>query len=1188
MAAPLEGFDLENAYIAAREAGDSEKAAIKRLAEGLSAQVQFDIGAARDQGVGDEEVLAFLIGRDPDDLRPDRLRTFGRAAASEAVEAGTIGLGGAATYKALSAAGRALSAAGKAVPIAGVPGAIAKGGLSILGAGLTALSGLPEEAEELLVEKPLGKRPVLPSELPAQRVGEVMGATLGLSPVARGALRRIPEEVDLPGKISSKKLLENHFKARNDALKGDDFDPRTISGSVPASVKISEAVEKTVAGLGRRTRETSALGFTGAELGAAVLPAMTEGLIISMSPGSDTLATLSGVAASVIDPLKITRAAGSATMQGVGAGVRDIRDKGLVQSAKGAFGAAEAVQNRRERAAFDYFVRAFEKATPVGPDGQPLDVTPQEQIQSFLEDLRASMAADPDLADVLTPGQLTEHPIVLLSEKTFAQGRPDLNEQQKRAARDASKQITELVLGLRAIGTRGALQAASELERGIFSEQLQGLLDRYIVKAAGAGDRIINARGPDSLNGAMEASEVVSSSAERALREAREFEDRLYEKVDGRIPINVTPIFRALLELQDPSAPGGQVLGTGDVLPTQLRKYLSDFGFPFERLDAPPAFGFSPEQTAKELQEMIQLEGTNTQTSLSNVLAFRRYLQREVRQAQTAAEPINKAIFGPLDAATLDALGVGNDLGFVNTQSQKLRTALDYSRQLNNVFLRSFAGDLTRKRRGLRESIMPEAALDKLFTGGATRQQVNIDEVKKAFDFVDATTGQPFRGTVNSAVDFYIRNNFGDLLAEPARPLGAKIAPETALSPEIAAESLAADGTNVRIDPNKLRRFLQTNTPVLRALDDEFGLIGDLQNVERAQVALESAFSQASQRAATNARQNRLGEFLKTESAQDALQQVLFSKTPAKNLEGIVNRLRKVTRGGDMQMSEINEGLYSSLIDVALSRSTRDVDGTKVFRFGDAFNFLFNTGETGLKGFDRGAPSIMQLMQRNGVVNPEQARKLREFLSRGRNLEDVADRGIEALIDVPENDAMKDLVLRIAGAQGVGFVMQRLGFTPTIQTTGAGAKFIKNQFADLPNVAIRDILIDVTRPGQASVLADFLDKGLKNMTPRGLSRVYDYVGRAVIGSPSYLLSAPTRAVTEDRQEPVITPAPAPTPAPPPQAPVAPPQPPALQQPSASAAPSLDRQRYAALYPNDPVSALIDVQGIGALPQAPRV
>ena len=226
----------------------------------------------------------------------------------------------------------------------------------------------------------------------------------------------------------------------------------------------------------------------------------------------------------------------------------------------------------------------------------------------------------------------------------------------------------------------------------------------------------------------------------------------------------------------------------------------------------------------------------------------------------------------------------------------------------------------------------------------------------------------------------------------------------------------------------------------------------------------------------------------------------------------------------------------------------------------------------------------MQLMQKNGVVTPDQARKLREFLSRGRNLEEVADRGIEALIDVPENDAMKDLVARVAGAQGVGFVMQRLGFTPTIQTTGAGAKFIKNQFADLPNVAIRDILIDVTRPGQASVLAEFLDKGLKNVTPQGLSRVYDYIGRAVIGSPSYLLSAPTRAMTQDRQEPIITP----TPAPPPQASIAPPQPPALAVPVTATTPSVDRQRFAALYPNDPVSALIEVQGIGALPQAPRV
>jgi hypothetical protein len=57
---------------------------------------------------------------------------------------------------------------------------------------------------------------------------------------------------------------------------------------------------------------------------------------------------------------------------------------------------------------------------------------------------------------------------------------------------------------------------------------------------------------------------------------------------------------------------------------------------------------------------------------------------------------------------------------------------------------------------------------------------------------------------------------------------------------------------------------------------------------------------------------------------------------------------------------------------------------------------------------------------------------------------------------------------------------------------------------------------------------------------------------------------------------------APTPAPAPAPPIAPPAQAALTPPST------DRQRYAALYPNDPISALIDVQGIGALPQAPRV
>ena len=131
-------------------------------------------------------------------------------------------------------------------------------------------------------------------------------------------------------------------------------------------------------------------------------------------------------------------------------------------------------------------------------------------------------------------------------------------------------------------------------------------------------------------------------------------------------------------------------------------------------------------------------------------------------------------------------------------------------------------------------------------------------------------------------------------------------------------------------------------------------------------------------------------------------------------------------------------------------------------------------------------------------------------------------------------------------------------------------------------MAFKDLLIDVSKPGGASALAKALRAGAtENEQIAGISRVYGYVASRLLGSPSYYASVAVRPVEEP--EPDLTPA----------APVAPPiagpAPAALtpQTPPAAAPDPTIRQRYAALYPNDPVSSLIEQQGIAGLPQAPR-
>ena len=106
-----------------------------------------------------------------------------------------------------------------------------------------------------------------------------------------------------------------------------------------------------------------------------------------------------------------------------------------------------------------------------------------------------------------------------------------------------------------------------------------------------------------------------------------------------------------------------------------------------------------------------------------------------------------------------------------------------------------------------------------------------------------------------------------------------------------------------------------------------------------------------------------------------------------------------------------------------------------------------------------------------------------------------------------------------------------------------------------------------------------------------------------MGSPSYLvglagrdIEATGELVQSEFQErfmqdepPVAAVQPMAPPMPPPQmaAPMAPPPAAPQPRPAAQPAPAGDqRSRYAAMFPNDPISSLITQQGIGSLPQAP--
>ena len=243
-------FDFENAFIYLRDEGLDTRNAMDAIAKKLGEKSGFDVVGAREAGFTTEQIVAKLIGRDPDDLDPDAFGSFfgglGRGF-TQAAPGGALGA---------LATGLVVGSGGTALPA--------------LGAGfLTALifekaTGAGQKLEDVLFEE----RQILPSERFAAAPGEVIGSLLAFSPTTKIGLSAIGESVDL----GSKKLLRRHYEQRAKAIsqklsaEGKPVSPgealrQAYTEAVPGAVKRREFFENTAVSIGQKAREQGNLRF---------------------------------------------------------------------------------------------------------------------------------------------------------------------------------------------------------------------------------------------------------------------------------------------------------------------------------------------------------------------------------------------------------------------------------------------------------------------------------------------------------------------------------------------------------------------------------------------------------------------------------------------------------------------------------------------------------------------------------------------------------------------------------------------------------------------------------------------------------------------------------------------------------------------------------------------------------------
>jgi hypothetical protein len=524
-----------------------------------------------------------------------------------------------------------------------------------------------------------------------------------------------------------------------------------------------------------------------------------------------------------------------------------------------------------------------------------------------------------------------------------------------------------------------------------------------------------------------------------------------------------------------------------------------------------------------------------------------------------------------------------------------LGNAFAFSRSLNDVFTRSFAGNVGATSRTGANRIPPELLASRIFSGGGDATSLRIAQLEEAATFLANNAGPQFAAVAGQRLGT-LRDAENTIL---------RVAAARTLNPETG-----------QVNPVALSRFMRENAVALERFPD---LRADLENAVTAQQRLRAVTDANSIEARAMENDRVFSALLGAEETPGGAVGIAIG-TPGQTsrpdaVRNLNQLIKLVNTAGDLA-PQARAGLRDAVLDRA-----------EVYaKSGDGFDFA-KFREFLLDPISRTQPSVAGVLRDGGIFTDVELTQLNRFLTEADNIQQALDAGgprlQETVIDAPA--ALFDMVVRIAGsAAGTSFsrIAERVipGYTrgggQGLIEAQAGSAVAQNMFKNMPQTYFRDMLNEAI--AQPEVMADLLERGVNQSARRrmaidrrinaflinaGLQPAREEVEDAQFRAPlPSFVSAAEAATPESIAEleaylqsvqppaPVpATPAPSPGPttatpsagAPPPVAPAVPP----------TAPQAGGRASYSALFPNDPISPLVQQremqQGIGSLMAGPR-
>jgi hypothetical protein len=778
-----------------------------------------------------------------------------------------------------------------------------------------------------------------------------------------------------------------------------------------------------------------------------------------------------------------------------------------------------------------------------------------------------------------TPAAKTGSPTLAALQRTIAAENQQLGPTVQRAAEQNLAGVARLIDLMVAMDDPAILSTVAQMRDTYFRDALQMRLDQASAKAAETAGRIL----VEDPNASQRASLAVQGVLTDAISDARAQERALYGAVDLSAPADATNTASTLAEIRAELLPESP-------FPSMITRFVNRV------TDEDPETG-----------ELL------SPPSLRDLVNFRSEMLSMARDAQGTGNYRDARFYGRMAEGALEDIGlraealpggIDPNIPMMRSPNERaLENAYAFSRELNDVFTRSFAGDaLARNRRGA-DRIPPELLANRILGGSGDATSLRIAQLEEAATFMANRAGPEFADTA--------RDRLGTL--RDAADTILRVSAARTVNPETG-----------QVNPLALSRFIQNNGATLEQFP---ALRADLEDAVTAQQLLRNVTDANSveARALDNSRIFRA--LLGSEEVPGGAVAMAIGTpgvTPDPNAVKNLNQLIRLVNGAGDLAPQAQAGLRDAVLDRALVYSTRD-DGS--VDFGRFRQFV-------LDPISRNQPSVGQVLREGGIFSDVELTQLNRFMREVEQIQAAVDAGgprlEQTLVDAPA--AALDMVLRVGGSAlgtGVSRTMEtvlpfyRRGGGQGLIEAQAGSAMTRNLFQDMPRTYFKDLVNEAIK--DQDVMADILRRGTQqNMRARsqvdrrinsflvasGLQLPSDQIEelrqQIPVGgfiTPAAAATMPDPAELEAYLQSIAPPQAAPAPAapalPPPQQSAAPqgapPSPvPSSLRPAAGAQSTPGPQgggmstspNYSALFPNDPIAPMMQQremeQGIGSL------